>query len=149
MSKQVEQSVDVDVPAESFYELITDFAAYPEFLSSCVSTRVLKQEGEVYDVEFTVRVIRQIDYVLRLSGKPYESLSWTLIKPGLFTANDGGWRLEALTDTTTRATYRLAVEVSRFVPQAITAKLVESTLPEMLEQWKAHAEARYRAQQGA
>ncbi len=144
MSQSAEQSIDIDVPAESFYELITDFAAYPDFIDSVLSTRILRTDGDDWDVEFTVRVIRKIDYVLHLVGAPYEKLSWTLIKPGLFTANEGGWRLESLSDTSVRAHYRLAVAVSRFVPSGITQRLVQFTLPEMLGQWKAHAEKVYR-----
>lgn len=145
MAHSGEKSVEIDVPAEDFYRIITDFEAYPRFLRSVLSSNMLQREGEVYDVEFTVRVIKKIDYTLRLEGKPYESVTWHLSKPGLFKTNDGGWRLEWLSDTKIRAYYRLSVSMAAFVPKAITNRLVAYTLPEMLQQFKEHAEAQYQS----
>lgn len=138
----------VDVPAESFYELITDFGSYPDFLDNVVATEVLRHDGDVYYVKFTIRVIKQFDYVLRLEGTPYERLTWHLTEPGLFQSNDGGWRIESLTDSSIRAHYALSVVVSRFVPKTVTRRLTQATLPEMLSQWKTHAESLYRAENG-
>jgi ribosome-associated toxin RatA of RatAB toxin-antitoxin module len=143
MSHTAERSIDIDVPVEKFYELITDFERYPEFLSDVLDARILSREEESYRVEFTVRVIRKVEYTLVLTGVPSERLTWTLGKPGLFKSNEGGWWLESLGDTKTRATYRLAVSVSAFVPKAITKRLVSFTLPEMLQQWKGQAERLY------
>jgi coenzyme Q-binding protein COQ10 len=148
VAHSAERTVDIDVPAELFYELITDFDSYPDFLSDVLATEVTKRDNGIFHVRFTVRVLKKFDYVLRLEGKPYESLRWHLLEPGLFQSNDGGWHIESLTETSIRVTYDLAVTVSRFVPHAITQRLVEVTLPEMLEQWKVRAEARYAAMEG-
>jgi ribosome-associated toxin RatA of RatAB toxin-antitoxin module len=133
------RSIDIDTPVTDFYALLTDFDAYPQFLSDVTSTQVLRHEGNVWDVQFTVRVIREVQYVLRLTGVPNQSLHWTLESGQLFKTNDGGWDLEDLGGRT-RATYSLSVTVTRFVPNAITRRLVDLTFPNMLGQWKRHAE---------
>lgn len=144
-----ERSIEIDVPAEAFYELITDFESYPDFLSDVHEAEILNREDEIYDVRFTVRVIRRFDYVLRLVGAPYEKLEWTLLKPGFFTFNEGSWRIESLTETRIRAQYQLDVRVGAFVPKAITDRLAAAVLPDMLGEWKTRAEALYAEKTGS
>ncbi len=133
------KTIDIDAPREAFYDLVVDFARYPEFLSDVKRIQVLRQTGEVFEVRFTIQVIKEFDYVLTLTGKRPESLTWTLKESGLFKKNDGGWKLEALSPERTRATYTIDVGLSLFVPSAITNRLVQFTLPSMLEQWAKRA----------
>ena len=142
------QTMEIAVPRASMYALITDFNNYASFLDDIKAAKIVRREGETYDVAFTAKVIRDIDYTLRLVGKPPESLTWHLIAGTLFKTSDGSWKLEALGPELTRATYSIDVKVSAFVPSAISNRLIQFTLPTMLAQWKKHAEALHKAQGG-
>ena len=143
------RSVEIDVPAEFFYEVLTDFASYPDFLSEVVSIDARKTGDERWVTRFVARVLRQFEYTLEIVGTPYEKLDWTLEEPGFFLDNRGGWRLESLTDTSIRATFHLDIRVSAFVPKAMTNRLAATSLPQVLGEWKERAEHLYiRALQG-
>ena len=142
-------SIDVNVPALDFYALLTDFESYPTFLSNVNGTEILRRDGNVWDVQFTVRVLRAMNYTVQLTGDPGKSLSWTRLgECGLFGKNDGGWRLEPLSATSVCAHYSLELEILPFVPQSMNRRLIQGTLPEMLLEWKVAAEARW-AKRGA
>jgi len=135
-----QQTIDIGVSPETVFGVISDYEAYPEFLQLMEHVRVVRSEGHVVDAEFTLHLITRLEYTLRLVGTPYTGLSWTLLG-GAFRANAGGWTLEPLPDGTTRAHYRLNVEVGMFVPGAIVTRLVGRDLPQTLRAFKARAES--------
>ena len=137
-----ERTIEVDAPPEVLMATILDFEAYPAFLPETREARILLQAPDVWEVRFTVQVIRPLTYTLRLVRTGPTSLDWTLVE-GVFTSNDGGWRLEPL-DGGRRclASYRLDVRVGMFVPGNIVRSLVETSLPRTLERFKAEAERR-------
>ena len=135
----IQKTIDIDVPVEHFYALITNFERYSSFLSDVKDARIVRHEGNVWDVEFTIQLIRRMNYILRLEGTPNQGLTWSFLSGQAFKKNDGGWSLEDL-DGKTRATYHVDIELTRFVPKAIASKLTLISLPSMLEQWKREAE---------
>ena len=52
------QTIDINVPRDDFFDVIRDYARYPEFLDEMESVRVIRSEGGVSDVEFTLNVIK-------------------------------------------------------------------------------------------
>jgi coenzyme Q-binding protein COQ10 len=135
------QTIEINVPVSDFFEVIRDYASYPEFLSDMESVRVVSSSGGVSDVEFTLNVIKRVSYTLRLSESPArDGLRWELVE-GMFKSNDGGWALEELPGGRTRATYDVNVSVGIFVPGAIVNRLVGKTLPATLAAFKRRAES--------
>lgn len=137
---EAQQTIDIGVSPEAFYAVISDYASYPEFLPLMEHVQIVRREGDVVDARFTLHLIVRLEYTLRLVGTPSTGLTWTLLDGG-FRANAGGWILEALPDGTTRAHYRLNVEVGMFVPGAIVTRLVGRDLPQTLRAFKARAES--------
>ncbi len=137
----VSRSVEIDVSPKVFYEVVTDFESYPEFLPEVKRVKVLRHEEDVWEAEFEVSMIKTIKYTLELTGKPGKELSWTL-KSGFFKKNDGSWKLRSLDKgKRVEATYSVDIEVGMFVPKAIIDKLVEISFPKMLQQFKERAES--------
>lgn len=137
------RSIDVNVPPERFYALITDFARYPEFVPNQAAARIQSTDGQRWRIEFVLSVARKLTYTLDLVGEPVSSLSWNLVHGDMMKGNDGGWTLEPLDNgTRTKATYRLAVELAGFVPRSVANALIEKTLPATLEAFKREAERR-------
>lgn len=137
-----ESSVEVNVPPAALMAVITDFARYPEFLPEMVEATVLSHTDRVWTVRFAVRVIRKLEYTLKLVQDTDLSLSWTLVD-GVFRSNNGGWTLEALAGgTRTRAAYRIDLDVGMFVPGSVLKTLVGQSLPATLEAFRKRAESR-------
>ena len=135
------QNIDIQAPPQAVMAVITDFARYPEFIPEMEDARVLLAEPGVWEVRFTVRVIRKLSYTLRLVQTGPLNLQWSLLE-GVFRSNDGSWSLVEGADGGTSATYRIDVQIGMFVPGNIVHSLVERGLPQTLQQFKAEAERR-------
>ena len=138
------ESIIIDLPKEKFFEVITDYMSYPEIVPEVTSMKILEENGNVSIVENHVNMIKDVTYVLKLTKHPYERLEWTLVK-GFFKKNDGEWILEDLDDgKKCKATYNVEVDIGMFVPKKIVQNLTQRGLPNMLNQFKRYAEAKYK-----
>ncbi|MSQ02502.1 MAG: hypothetical protein EXR71_11535 [Myxococcales bacterium] len=136
------RSVEILVPPERLMAVVTDFAAYPRFLSEMEEATILRHDGDVWVARFVIRVVRRIEYTLRLHKKSPTCLRWSLVE-GAFKANDGGWDLTASADgKSTRADYFIDLELGMFVPGSVLKTLIETSLPATLAAFKKEAEAR-------
>jgi ribosome-associated toxin RatA of RatAB toxin-antitoxin module len=134
------KTIEIDAPIERVYAVIVDYERYPEFLPEIERAEVVRRDGDVVEVAFSLNLIKRLAYTLRLVGEPERGVSWTLVD-GMFTTNAGSWTLEPLDGGRTLATYSIQVAVQIFVPGSITKRLVGSTLPTTLAAFKARAEA--------
>lgn len=136
------QSIEMDVAPAALMAVITDFPAYPRFLPEMLEATVLRREGDVWVVRFAVRVVRRLEYTLRLHKESDTRLRWTLVE-GAFKGNDGGWDLTPLGDgSRTRADYFIDLEIGMFVPGSVLKTLIETSLPATLAAFKKEVEAR-------
>lgn len=135
-------SVDVDVSPEALMAVVTDFSAYPRFLPEMEEATVLRRDGDVWVVRFAVRVVRRLEYTLRLEKQSPTVLRWSLVE-GVFKANNGGWDLSPLEGgAKTHAEYHIDLDVGMFVPGSVMKTLVHSSLPATMAAFKKEAEAR-------
>ena len=136
-----QETIDIRTSADSFFEVIRDYEAYPEILSDMESARILKRTGQTVEAQFTLNLIKRVSYTLRLVEEAPRKLSWTLVD-GPFKSNHGSWSLEEIESGLTRATYRVEVTVGGFVPKTIVNRLVSKSLPALLAAFKSEAEKR-------
>jgi coenzyme Q-binding protein COQ10 len=123
-------------------EVITDFEAYPAFLPEMQEATILSQSEDTWDVRFTVKVVRQFSYTLRLVKESPLRIRWTLVD-GAFKVNNGGWDLTPLDDgSATHAVYTIDLQVGMFVPGNILRSLVERSLPDTVTRFKEESERR-------
>ena len=138
-------TVEVDAAPAVLMGIITDFGRYPQFLADMEEAVVLRgpdegPQGTEWTVRFAVRVIRRLEYTLRLWRPNDAELRWSLVE-GVFKANDGGWTLTPLDGgARTHARYDLEIELGMFVPGSVMKTLVERNLPATLAAFKARAE---------
>jgi coenzyme Q-binding protein COQ10 len=146
------RDVIVNVPPDHFFSVVTDYESYPEFIPETVDCKILekkkKGKGRVCDVQFSIKVIKKIDYTLRLTEEPNDRITWELVD-GPFKSNNGSWEIEASGKGKTKAVYTVDITMGFLVPQSITNMLVGSSLPKMLEQMKNRAEELWDAQGGS
>jgi len=123
------------------YDVIVDYASYPEFIDDMEAVEIVSTEGETIEAAFTLNLIKRIQYTLELVGERPHKVRWSLVASKLFQHNDGGWDLEQIGENKTRATYSIDVGFGLAVPKAISNRLIGSSLPRTLESFKARAES--------
>jgi coenzyme Q-binding protein COQ10 len=148
MQHESEQSgtrtTTIAVPVEFFWGLITDYERYPEMLDEMKSVRVLSRTDNEVVVAFTVKVmLKSFSYTLKLVEERPNRLTWSLVDSDTLSVSNGGWVLEALGPTTTRAHYRAELRAKIWLPKAFLNALTNLSLPSMLRHWSRYAEARY------
>jgi len=135
------RSIEINAPADAVYDVIVDYEKYPEFLSDMESARVLNRDGDRVRAEFTLNLIKRVQYTLDLVGDRPRSLRWTLNRAKLFRHNNGSWEIEELGPDRVRATYSIDIGFFVLVPRSISNRLVGSSLPATLEAFKRRAES--------
>ena len=135
------RSVEVDVPPKKFYQVVVDFENYPEFVNGVYSVICLKESAMNPQVQFEIKLIKKVSYILDFDNVPGKSVRWTLAKKGFFKKNDGSWELEPLDKgKRTRATYTVDIEMG-LVPGSILKTITEVNFPKMLGEFKKRAES--------
>ncbi|MBI2083008.1 MAG: SRPBCC family protein [Deltaproteobacteria bacterium] len=135
------ESIIINVSPKVIYEVALDFEKYPEFLSDVKQATIQNGKGKSLIVDFDIKVIKSIQYTLKVTGNPYKSIQWDLIKGELFKKNSGGWVFKEEGKGKTEATYTVDIDFGLFVPSMITSKLIGSNLPSMMKKFKERAES--------
>ena len=138
---QASRSIVIDVAPEKLYEVISDFAKYPEFLPEVKKATVLEGSGGAKEVTYLVDIkAKTITYTLKHTGEKPNKLFWTMIKGEMMKGNDGSWSLKPGANGGTEATYTIDLKLSALVPGFIEKALAEQSLPALLDNFKKRAE---------
>lgn len=132
----------VAVSIQDFFDVITQYEKYPEFLQEMTSAEVVEEEGNTKIVNFNVTVIKPVAYTLKIEevNAPYE-IKWSLVESDAFKVNSGGWNLKELGESEIEATYYIDCDFKIFVPSMILNRIVSAQLPKMLHAFKERAES--------
>ena len=123
----------VDVDINKLYDVITDYAKYPDFVDGVSSTKVLNQNDSSAKVEYSVNMIKSFKYTLATTQVRPTKISWVLDSGDLFKKNDGMWTLKDLGSGKTEVTYVLDIDFKMFAPKSILTALTQKSLPIMME----------------
>ena len=142
----VKEQIVIDVPVDRFYEVVTDYEAYPEFVPGIKGCRV-KQEGTPRLVEYELDLgIKRVKYTLGHHETKNRKVTWSLVSGDMMKVSNGSWELEDLGGKQTRAHYAVEVQISKppLVPQSVIDKISDEMnrvqLPRILAAFKARAE---------
>ena len=122
-----------DVDINKLYDVITDYAKYPEFVDGVDSIEVLEADDSGARVKYSINLIKQFSYVIKLKHEKPNKVSWTLESGDIFKSNIGGWDLKDLGEGKTEVTYSLEIGLKIFAPKMIVNKLTSSNLPTMMK----------------
>lgn len=128
-----------DVDINKFYNTIIDYAKYPEFVDGVSKIEVLEQNETQARVKYYLNIIKEFTYIVKLTQKKPNAVSWTLESGDLFKKNNGGWELKDLGNGKTEVTYSLDVDFKMFAPAMILNKLASSQLPSMMKSFAERA----------
>jgi ribosome-associated toxin RatA of RatAB toxin-antitoxin module len=133
------REITINAPVERVFEVIRDFKAYPEFVMGTEAAKVRKTAKGLV-VDFTVNLVKKIQYSILVDEKPPHQLSWTFLEGEFMKKNEGSWTLEPVGKNKTKAIYDLDVGFGWMVPQSLVDQLTKVNLPLMLESFKKRAE---------
>lgn len=128
-----------DVSAEQYYKAITDFENYPDLLPEVSSIEILEKSDNATLVEYSVQIVKQISYTLKMTHTFPTHVEWHLDSGSLFKTNSGSWTIEPISDKQCKVTYDLDIALKVFAPKTITKKLVAVNLPRMMKTFYEHA----------
>ena len=140
--------VEVACSPKTFYDVVSDYEAYPDFVPSQRAARVVSHEQHGHTERFTVSMelalVKPVRYTLRSEGVPGKFLTWSLLDGDFMRENTGSWVIEELPNGMTRATFQLAVVLKGWWPKPLINSLVNKTCPATVRAFKIEAERRAR-----
>ncbi len=121
-----------EISPECFFDAVTDYKSYPDFVGSVKHVRILKRSDGHVRAKFELHYIKTFEYTLDLYHEPYKRVWWEMVKSNLFDHIEGQWKLKRRGKHKTEVSYSTRV-IPRFAaPQFIVNRLVRSNLPNMM-----------------
>lgn len=132
---KVVQSIVFKGACADVYAGITAYALYPQFIAGVHNVAFIDptDPGASCGLRYDLKVIRTLHYTLDMYHTELTSIEWQMRQSNLLSHNSGRWNLTPASETTTNATYELALGFKIFVPGRITRKLTETSLPLMFK----------------
>ncbi len=123
----------MDIDINKLYDVIIDYAKYPDFVDGVDSIEILEADENGARVKYSINLIKQFSYIIKLTHQRPNKVTWTLESGDIFKSNVGGWDLKDLGDGKVEVTYSLEIDFKIFAPKMIVNKLVSSNLPQMMK----------------
>jgi len=141
----VTKEIVFDRPPEAVFEVLADYARYPEFVPGIKGCRVLPGRA-AREVEYELDLgLKRIKYVLRHVETRPTRITWSLVSGELMKVSNGEWALSP-EGGVTRARYTVDIQISKppLIPQSVidrvSDELTRVQLPKTLEAFKARVE---------
>jgi carbon monoxide dehydrogenase subunit G len=143
--EQAEGSIVIDAPLEDVMEVLEDYEAYPEWAEvHRAEVRQRSEGGRATEVAFEVDVpvLGRAAYTLSYRYAPGDTgLSWvTKDARGAIRDIRGEYLLDEIDGSTTKVTYRLAVEIGVLVPGFVRTEGAKRVIENALERLKRRVE---------
>ena len=131
-----------EVNRQAFYDVVSDYESYPEFVEHMVQAKLVEVDGARSRVAFKVHLIRDLPYVLDIFHEEPKRVWWELVESPIFKVSSGCWDLRYKSKLKTEVHYSVEVVPRLPVPSAIIKSLTESSLPRMMRAFAERAAAR-------
>jgi coenzyme Q-binding protein COQ10 len=132
-------SVVVNVTPEQFFAVLTDYQRYVEFLPEVKKISVAGTPPDAL-VSYQIDIkATNINYTVQMKAEAPKKLSWVMTKGEMMKDNRGSWTV-APDPAGSKATYDIDLKLGMLVPSFIEKMLAETSLPSMLQNFKARAE---------
>jgi carbon monoxide dehydrogenase subunit G len=143
--EHAEGSIVIEAPLEDIMEVLEDYEAYPDWAEvRAVQIRQRGAGGRATEVAFEVDVpvLGKATYTLSYRYAPGDTgLSWTTREAGGAIRDiRGEYLLNEISDSETKVTYRLAVEIGVLVPGFVRTEGAKRVIENALERLKRRVE---------
>jgi ribosome-associated toxin RatA of RatAB toxin-antitoxin module len=124
--------VNVAYPRELVYRILTDYAAYTEWLPGCRSSKILSSEGSRTDIETVVEGMKTLTMELRFEVQPLESLRFVMTKGKELKSYSGEYRLmDAANGKGSVIITEVEMDAGAMVPKFMMDRMVRKVLDDM------------------
>jgi ribosome-associated toxin RatA of RatAB toxin-antitoxin module len=137
---QAQFEKDISVGKKKFFEIISQYEKYPEFVSGVNKIEVQRKAPGKARVTYHISIMKDIEYVIDIT-EDYDAgrVYWTLVESDMFKKNDGSWQITEKGPNQIHIVYSLDVEFKISVPGFILKKLVSGNLPSMVASFEKRA----------
>ena len=128
--------------AENFFNIVSDFEKYPEFLPEVKSVKIYKNTAEYKEMEYHVSLIKTFKYKLKVIEKKPYSVQFEFIGGDVFKTMKGSWNIEPKGDQC-QVKYHVEATFGLLVPGPMANTLVSVNLPLMINNFKTRVKKLY------
>jgi uncharacterized membrane protein len=142
VGQKVTDTVTIDAPMDTVWNVITDLESYPEWTDGVLETEVVSRNEDGYPQEGRFRVdakIAELSYVIAYAYDDYD-ISWHLTEGEMLSQLDGRYELSADGEGTL-VRYSLEVDVDMPVPGFLKKRAARTILDQGLAGLKSRAES--------
>jgi len=144
MAESASQSITIAASPERCFEIVTDFASYPEWARDLKEAIVRERDdqGRPTEVEFRASALgRSTHYTLAYDyAEAPEKLSWSMVKGDIMRAIDGAYWFRPAPSGGTDVQYDLAIELVVPLPGFVKRR-AEVRILNTIRELKARAES--------
>jgi ribosome-associated toxin RatA of RatAB toxin-antitoxin module len=116
MADSSQQSITIAAPVDQIATVISDFAAYPEWVDAVKSVEIVSEyeDGYPHQARFVLDAgVVKDDYTLEYAyADDLSRIEWTLVESKMMKVQDGSYDLVDNGDGTSTVTYTLTVELN-------------------------------------
>lgn len=116
MADSSQQSITIPASVETIAAVISDFAAYPEWVDAVKSAEVVSEyeDGYAHQARFVLDAgVVKDDYTLEYAyAHDLTRIEWTLVQSTMMKVQNGSYDLVDNSDGTTTVTYTLEIELN-------------------------------------
>ena len=121
---------------EEFFKVVADFEKYPEFLPEVKSVKILKNDGQAKEMEYSVSLVKTFKYKLRATQTEPSKVDFTFIDGDVFKSMKGSWSIAPEGADKCKVNYSVEATFGMFVPGPMANTLVSVNLPIMIQNFK-------------
>jgi len=95
--KLVTGGVRIDASPQEVWDVVTDYASYPNWMPEVTECEVTKDNGRIKEIRYRILfklsiITKKIDYTLRKAEVPIQRIDWELVD-GDFDHGIGSWQM--------------------------------------------------------
>jgi ribosome-associated toxin RatA of RatAB toxin-antitoxin module len=128
----------ISVDKDKFFETVTRYENYPQFVDGVHSVKVERKGPGKARVSYQMEMMGQeIQYVLdHVEDAAAGTVEWTLVESNFMKKNVGRWDIKAAGAGKADVRYALEIEFKVPVPGFILNRVVKGRLPQMLKEFE-------------
>lgn len=143
MSRTIERSAIVPYSAQKMFDLVNDIETYPQFMTGCVSAKVLERSSDhlVARLELGKGGLTQ-SFTTRNELRPPEVMTMKLVD-GPFKIFQGTWQFTPLNESSCEVRFHLEYQFSNFLLDAAAGGMMNQTAADQVQAVCERAKALY------
>ncbi len=139
---QAQISENFNCKAEEFFQIVSDYEKYPEFITGVSSVKVTKNDGSVKEMEYSVSIVKSFKYKLKVTEVSPTSVVFTFTSGEMFKTMKGSWNIKPDGEKC-KVDYNVEATFGMLVPSFMADQLVKVNLPILIQNFKTRIKAIY------